>query len=415
MKEKKDYTMEEVYGQAAGVKERFERLEKRFKERFGENGEPEFFSAPGRTEIIGNHTDHNGGKILAGSIDKDTIGAARPNGRNIICIASEGYAEIEIDLSRLEELKEVGGTRGLVGGLVEAARNLGYQVSGFDACISTNVIAAAGVSSSASFEMLICAMINYFFNENKIEYTDYARMGQYAENVYWKKASGLMDQMACAVGGAILLDFSNKDEICYEKVEVSFETIGYRLIIVNTGKGHADLSWEYSQIPLEMKEAARALGVNQLSETTQEALLENLSRIDNDRAILRSLHFFAENSRVEQAERAVKEGDYQRLLAVIEESGRSSWELLQNCYSLQNYKEQKMSLALALTQLFTKKTGRGISRLHGGGFAGVIMCVLPTEDVDSYTAYMAPYFGKENIYPMNIRKTGAVHMQHSTI
>ena len=196
----------------------------------------EFFTAPGRTEIIGNHTDHNGGMILAGSITLDTIAAAAPNGTSVIRIVSEGYeGQITVDTQKLD--KETTGTVALVSGMVEGAGKFGYKVSGFDAYVSTNVIAAAGVSSSASFEMLICSIMNYFFNESRMEYSDYARIGQYAENVYWKKASGLMDQMACAVGGTILLDFSDVNKIQYRKVDFTFDKAGYDLVIVNTEAG----------------------------------------------------------------------------------------------------------------------------------------------------------------------------------
>ena len=267
------------------------------------------------------------------------------------------------------------------------------------------------VSSSASFEMLVCAITNYFFNEGKLEYGEYARAGQYAENVYWKKASGLMDQMACAAGGPILLDFSDKENISCEKIAFSFEDMGCRLVIVNTGKGHADLSEEYSSIPMEMREAAKAMGVELLCESNMENLLAHVKDIPNDRAVLRAMHFYEENRRVADAVKAVENKDGEGFLRLLEESGNSSWEWLQNCYSLQNCKEQKITLSLALTKLFLNKIGAGICRVHGGGFAGVIMCVLPIENAEEYVEYMAQYVGRENVYPMNIRSTGAVHVE----
>ena len=297
-------------------------------------------------------------------------------------------------------------------GIAEAVKKFGYQVSGFQAYISTQVISSAGVSSSASFEMLICSMIDYFFNQEKIDVTDYARIGQYAENKYWSKASGLMDQMACAVGGSILLDFSRG--IRYEKKEFQFETFGYRMVIVNTGKSHADLSEEYSEVPLEMKKIASLLGKETLSQCSLDQLLFKLPEIEkkakNDRAVLRAIHFFEENRRVEEMAEAISKTDGQAILKLLEESGRSSWELLQNCYSLSNFKEQKVTLCLALTELFLRKIKDGCCRVHGGGFAGVMMCVVPEAFTEEYVRYMERYVGAGNVYPMRIRNAGAVHL-----
>ncbi len=405
-------TLEQIYGESEKSFARYQSLAENYKKYFGSD-ELEFFTAPGRTEIVGNHTDHNGGKILAGSISLDTIGAACPNQSGQIRIVSEGYRDpIYVNLDELEQVPKNCGSTSLVAGMAQAALSRGFAVKGFNAYVSTEVISAAGVSSSASFEMLICAIINYFFNEGKMRPIDCARIGQYAENHCWDKASGLMDQMACAVGGTILLDFSKKDDdpdLC-RRLDFSFAQLGYDLVIVNTGKGHADLSEEYSSVPREMKEAAHVLGVELLCETDEQALLDAIPKIDNDRAILRSLHFFEENRRVDKAYRASQERDGKTLLKMIDESGRSSWEWLQNCYSTQNCKDQKVSLALALTELFLDRTGKGVCRVHGGGFAGVIACVLPREETTDYVNYIAGFFGRENVYPMNIRSFGAGHV-----
>ncbi len=404
-------TLEKIYGESRESLKRYESLAEHFKELYGSD-EMEFFTSPGRTEIVGNHTDHNGGRILAASINMDTIGAAYPSGDDVITIVSEGYKnKVIIDLNNLEAVPKNKGTLSLVAGMVAAARQWGFAVSGFNAYVSTQVISAAGVSSSASFEMLICSIINYFFNDNKLRNIDYARMGQYAENHYWDKGSGLMDQMACASGGTILLDFSkNDDELC-RHVDFSFAQIGYDLVIVNTGKGHADLSEEYSSVPNEMKEAAAVMGAKLLCEKDIQELLKNVSKIGNDRAILRALHFYKENERVDKAYEAALKNDTESLLTAITESGRSSWEWLQNCYTTQDAKDQKISLALALTQLFLERTGRGVCRIHGGGFAGVIACVLPKDETPDYVAYISEYFGRENVYPMNIRLFGAGHVE----
>jgi galactokinase len=411
MEEKKDVLIRELYGMEEQGMARLETLKNNFQQRF-QSEQAEFFSAPGRTEIIGNHTDHNGGMVIAASIDKDTIAAAYPNQSDVVRIISEGYAEeITIDLSALAAIAKGTGTKSLVAGMMEAVSFYGYEVAGFDAYVSTNVIAAAGVSSSASFEMLICAIVNYFFNQQKMTYFDYARIGQYAENKYWLKASGLMDQMSCAVGGTILLDFSNKDQIGCQKMNFTFEQSGYSLVIVNTGKSHANLSHEYSDVPLEMKQAASVLGVDLLGESNLNNLLEHICEIKNDRATLRALHFYEENRRVQRAVVAIDGSDAEELLRLMDESGTSSWELLQNCYSLEDCKEQKIPLALAISRLFLNQIGAGMCRVHGGGFAGVIMCMVPTKEKMNYVNYISRYVGKENVYPMNIRKVGAVHIR----
>lgn len=404
--------LKEVYGESENSTRRFADLAENFRRQFNME-EAEFFSAPGRTEIIGNHTDHNGGKILAASIDMDTIGAAWPNNSDIITIISEGYdQEFVVDLSALDQIPINQGTVSLVAGMAKAARKSGFRVSGFNVYVSTKVISAAGVSSSASFEMLICSIIDFFFNDNSMTYVDYAKIGQYAENHHWSKASGLMDQLACAVGGTILLDFS--EDAAYEKVDFSFADLGYDIFIVNTGKGHADLSEEYSSIPREMKLTAKALGAERLADTSITKLLENMDEVlketGNDRAILRSIHFFEENRRVEAAAGAIERKDGAGLLKLLKESGDSSWKLLQNCYPDGEVEEQKIPLTLALSELFVNRVGDGCCRIHGGGFAGVIMCVVPRLEAGNYEEYISRFADKKDIYHMNIRRHGAIHL-----
>ena len=220
----------------------------------------------------------------------------------------------------------------------------------------------------------------------------------------------MMDQMACAVGGPVLFDFSNGSQPEYRPLDFSFQSKGYRLVIVNTGKGHADLSEEYSGIPNEMKEVAKILGVELLHQTSLDNLLEHVNEITNDRAYLRAIHFFEENRRVDEMVAAIANDDTAKILSLINESGNSSWELLQNCYSLQNCKEQKITLTLALTELFLKEIGDGVCRVHGGGFAGVIACLVPLAEADNYVKYIGKYVGDDNVYPMNIRAVGAVRV-----
>ncbi|MCR5370072.1 MAG: galactokinase [Clostridium sp.] len=403
--------LREIYGnEAEEAGRRFAGLLKNFKEKFGK--EPEnYFTAPGRTEIIGNHTDHNGGRILAASITLDTICAAGKTDDNCITIISEGYKKpIIIDLARLDEVPTCQGSVSLVAGILAAAKKYGFKTGGFRAYASTKVIRAAGVSSSASFEMMVCAVLNHFYNEGKISYADYARMGQYAENVYWEKASGLMDQMACAVGGTILLDFH--DGVSYEKTDFSFDMLGCDLLIVNTGKGHSDLSEEYSSIPGEMRAVARAMGAENLCEVKEEEFLEKLpavrKKVANDRALMRALHYFEECRRVDAAVSALRDGKPEKMLDYIRDGGNSSWKWLQNGYVISTPEEQSIPLVLALSETFFERKGRGACRIHGGGFAGVVMCVVPKEDTEEFVRYLSPFVGEENIYNMGIRQAGAV-------
>ena len=404
--------IEALYGEESErARKRYAHLQEKFTEEFGE-AELRYFSAPGRTEIIGNHTDHNGGQILAGSITLDTICAAAPTDDGIITIVSEGYRPVSVDTKALSETPKGDGSKSLVAGMAEAAENFGYKVGGFRAYVTSEVIASAGVSSSASFEMLVCTVLNAFYNEGKMSIADYARMGQYAENHWWNKSSGLMDQMACAAGGVIFLDFS--EGVRYETIDFSFDDYDMDLFILNTGKGHADLTEEYSSIPHEMYAVAEKLGESRLADVSELVLLTTLGgmreKLGNDRALLRALHFFEENQRVNEAREAVAAGNSDKLLQLMGESGKSSYEWLQNAYCTEDTKEQSIPLALCLTELFLKRCARGTCRIHGGGFAGVIMAILPKEEREDYTAFMSQFFGKENIYRMGLRRYGAVEV-----
>lgn len=402
--------LNKIYGDKTDTAiDRYESLLDHFKKEYGD-GDVAFFTSPGRTEIVGNHTDHNGGHVIAASITLDTIGAARATDRDEINIISEGYQPIRIYLDKIDSVPKESGTISLIAGMVEGARSMGYKVGGFDAYCSTNVIAAAGVSSSASFEMLVCAMINEFYNDGSIPYSDYARIGQYSENHFWNKASGLMDQMACAVGGAIRLDFAG--EIKYEQIEFDLTGMGYGMVITNTGKGHADLSEDYSSIPLEMKSVAKALGKERLCEISfdqfNEKLPELMDSLGNDRALMRAFHFLTEDDRVAKMSEALFNKDTDSILSILTESGNSSWKYLQNCYTNADPKTQRISLALAISEQYLNRINDGCCRVHGGGFAGVIQCILPAEKVDEYVEIMSRHFGSDNVYPMSIRDTGAV-------
>ena len=403
----------ELYGadQVEEQRGRYRELLEGYRDKFGD-GEVKLFSSPGRTEISGNHTDHNHGKVLAGSINLDCVGVAAVNHSSKVKIVSTTFGqEFTVDLNNLAPSRRKSGTEDLVKGLLKGFQESGYEVGGFNAYITSNVISAAGVSSSAAFEMLLCSMLNTFFNEGRMDTVAYAHVGKYAENHYWDKASGLLDQMACAVGGLITIDFMEPSDPKVEKIDFDFGSQNHSLIIVQTGRGHADLSADYSAVPSEMKKVAEFFGKNYCSEITEKDVIDNLAEVRKyagDRSVLRALHFFEENKRVENMVKALKEDRFEVFLENITASGNSSWKWLQNCYTNSSYQEQGITVALALTELFIADKGRGACRVHGGGFAGVIMAMLPNDLVDEYVEYIEKALGKGNAYRMSIRPHGAI-------
>lgn len=411
--EKAKKLLGELYGKAAAAEnqKRYEDLVGKFVREFGEK-DLYLFSSPGRTEISGNHTDHNHGKVLAGSINLDCVGVAAVNDTNFVNIVSETFNQsFTIDLNHLEPSDRMAGTVDLVKGLLKGFEESGYEVGGFDAYVTSNVISAAGVSSSASFEMLLCSMLNTFFNAGKMDTVAYAHIGKYSENHYWNKASGLLDQMACAVGGLITIDFLEPQAPVVEKIDFDFASQNHSLIIVNTGKGHADLSADYSSVPNEMKKVAQFFGKEVCAEIKEQDVIDHLAELRayaGDRSVLRALHFFEENKRVEAEVKALKENRFGDFLDGITASGNSSWKWLQNCYTNSNVQEQGISIALALTEMFIAEKKRGACRIHGGGFAGVIMAMLPNDLVDEYVAYIEKAMGEGSAYRMSIRPYGAI-------
>lgn len=405
--------MAELYGQTKADENaaRYRDMIEKFKHTFGDK-DILMFSSPGRTEISGNHTDHNHGKVLAGSINLDCVGIAARNNSSKVNVISETFNQkFTIDLNNLAPSEKKAGTIDLVKGLLKGFLESGYEIGGFDAYITSNVISSAGVSSSASFEMLLCSMINKFFNDNRMNTVAYAHIGKYSENVYWDKASGLLDQMACAVGGLITIDFMEPSVPVVEKIDFDFASHDHSLIIVQTGKGHADLSEDYSSVPIEMKKVAEYFGKEVCAEITEEQVIENLAEVRayaGDRSVMRALHFFEENKRVEAEVAALKEDRFEDFLMNITASGNSSWKWLQNCYTNSNYQEQGISVALALTELFIAEKQRGACRIHGGGFAGVIMAMLPNDIVEEYITYIEKTMGEGSAYRMSIRPYGAV-------
>ena len=394
--------MAELYGEAgaAGNTERYRQVVKGFEKTYGDN-DILLFSSPGRTEISGNHTDHNHGKVLAGSINLDCVGAAAKNGTDTVRILSETFNQkFIISLKDLKPSAEMTGTIDLTKGILQGFKEKGYEIGGFD-----------GVSSSADYEMLICSLMNTFFNGGKMDVVTYSHIGKYSENHFWNKASGLLDQMACAVGGFITIDFKNPEKPIVEKIDFDFGAQNYSLVIVNTGKGHADLSADYSSVPLEMRKVAAYFGKEACADITEEDVIREMADVRayaGDRSVMRALHFFEENKRVEEQVKALREGDFETFLQDVTASGNSSWKWLQNVYTTANVQEQGISIALALTELFIKEKQKGACRIHGGGFAGVIMVMLPNGLVDEYVEYIEGAIGEGNAYRMSIRPYGAI-------
>ncbi|MBR2263320.1 MAG: galactokinase [Firmicutes bacterium] len=393
----------------AAQTERYETLLDQFASDFGDQ-DVSMFTSPGRSEIGGNHTDHNNGRVLAASINLDCVGVAAKTEEPVLEFVSVTYDQrIRIDLNDIDYKEGETGTLPLVKGMLKGFLEMGHKIGGFKAYITSNVISAAGISSSEAFEMLICSMLNAFYNDGAMDVTSYAHIGRYAENNYWLKASGLLDQMACAVGGLITIDFKDPKQPVVEPVAFDFASQHYDLMIVNTGKGHADLSAEYSSVPAEMKAVAQFFGKEVLREVDPQQLADNLAAVrakTGDRAVMRALHFFYENERVLDEVEALKNNDFQKFLTLITDSGNSSWKWLQNCYY--GAEEQGITVALAYTELFLRAKGVGACRVHGGGFAGVIMAMIPSTLGAEYTAYMEGLLGKGNVYRMSIRPIGAV-------
>lgn len=395
---------------------RYEGLINTYKEYFPEDeGDIQLFSTPGRTEIGGNHTDHNAGRVLAASVNFDTIAAVTASDDNQIVIYSEGYSHpFRVNLSHLEPVSdERETTTALIRGTAARFRELGYSIGGFHAYISSSVAIGSGLSSSASIEVLLGTILNALYNKNELEPDLLAKIGQYAENVYFGKPCGLMDQMACAIGGFIAIDFQDSERVEYRKIEFDPAEYGFHVLVMDTGGSHEDLTQDYADIYQEMKSIAQTLGKNVLRELSLEDIINNIPRLRKeagDRAILRAMHFFLEDQRVVGQAKALEENRFADFLQLVRESGSSSWRFLQNCCSSHNPNEQGLSLALALTENFLRRIGVGACRVHGGGFAGTIQVYLPNEYMEEYCRSMERIFGKNAVTILNIRSKGTLHL-----
>ncbi len=391
---------------------RYDKLLQLFKNKFS-NQDYKYFSAPGRTEICGNHTDHNHGKVVAASINLDSIAIASINNENVINLYSVGYDKpFSVELNNLEPVKEEKeSTEALIRGVAAGFANNGFKIGGFNAVIQSDVMIGSGLSSSASIEVLIGNIFRHLYNNSNITQTEIAIIGQYAENNYFGKPCGLMDQVACATGGIITIDFYDPKNPLIEKIDFDFQTTGYKLIVVDTEASHADLTEDYASVPKEMKEAAKFFGKEFLSEINLKQLISKLKPLRKkigDRAVLRAIHFLEENKRVDKLVKALSENNFSEFLSIVNESGNSSYKYLQNIYSTHNYNEQGVSLALAFSDLFIKEHGAGASRVHGGGFAGTIQVFLPEDLVSEFTDFISNAFERSSVKVLSIRNFGAV-------
>ncbi len=375
---------------------------------FAPQGDAALFSGPGRTELGGNHTDHQHGRVLCASVDMDMLACAAPNGLNVIRVQSEGYPALEVDLSDLSPRpQEANTSAALVRGVAEGIAKRGYAVGGFDACAVSTVLSGSGLSSSAAYEILIGNIINHFFCQEKLDAVELAKIGQYAENVHFGKPCGLMDQMGSSVGGMVSIDFAGPAAPVIEKVDFDLAAAGYALCIIDTGADHADLTDEYAAVPAELKEICAHFGKAVLREVPALdffAALPDLRRECGDRAVLRAVHIYDENDRVAGEVGALRRGDFGAFLSLVNASGLSSWRYLQNIVPAGYTRHQEMALALALAERALDSAGA--VRVHGGGFAGTIQAFVPLERVAKFKAEMERVLGEGKCHVLRVRPQG---------
>lgn len=365
------------------------------------------FSAPGRTEVGGNHTDHEHGRVLTGSVNLDVIAIVCPNNDNVVRIKSEGYNMDEVDLSSLAKIEnEEGKAIALIRGVLNFFKENGYTIGGFNAYTTSNVLKGSGLSSSAAFEVLVCNILKGLFN-NDISAEEIAKISQKAENIYFGKPCGLLDQMASSVGGFTAIDFEDPNSPVIEKVDFDLSKFNHSLCIVNTGGNHADLTDDYASITRDCKAVSNFFGKEVLREVNEDdfyAEIPTLREKFGDRAVLRAIHIFDENKRALEQKEALKNNDFELFLKLINESGNSSYKYLQNVFSVSAVNEQGISLGLALSERILK--GKGACRVHGGGFAGTIQCFVPNETLEEFKEKIEKVFGKGSCYVLNIRALG---------
>jgi len=370
------------------------------------------FSAPGRTEIAGNHTDHQHGCVLAAAVNLETVATVWVDDSSLIQIDSEGYPVIAVDLNELDVREdEKNTTASLIRGIASAFVQRGAKLSGFRAKVKSTVLPGSGLSSSAAFEVLIGTILNELFFEKKLSAIEIAQIGQYAENVYFGKPCGLMDQMASSVGGMVYIDFEDPEKPMVQKLEADLETFGYGLCIIDTGADHADLTDEYAAIPGELAQLCQFFGKKYLREIPKAEFVQKIPELRGkvtDRAILRAFHIYQENDRVRQQVEALRWDDIDAFLNLVKESGRSSWMYLQNITPAGAVKHQEVAVALALCETYLK--GQGAYRVHGGGFAGTVQAFVPLDMLDSFKASIEEVLGENSCHVLNIRQQGGIRV-----
>lgn len=406
---------EDLYQQEAqSQQERYEKLREGFAKQFGSDEGGEYFSAPGRSEVGGNHTDHNHGRVLAAAVNLDIVAYARKTENGKAVLKSAEYPKIDvIDLSDLAKKTEEDETSAsLLRGICARCRELGYTVGGFEAYTMTRVLKGSGLSSSAAFEVLVVTIISHLYNDDKIDPVTAAKIAQYAENVYFGKPSGLLDQMASSVGGFTSIDFKDPETPMINKVDFDITAAGYALCVVDTGGNHADLTGEYAAIPVEMKKVAAFFGKEVLRDVDEKEFYEHIGEIrkqTGDRAVLRAMHFFDDDRLAAQEAKALQSGDFESFKEMIISSGRSSSQRLQNVFAVVNPQEQGLTLALALSERLL--AGKGAWRVHGGGFAGTIQAFVPLSCLEEYRTEIEKVFGEGTCYTLSIRQPGGTKVE----
>lgn len=379
-----------------------------FKLIFPQHKKVSFFSAPGRTEIGGNHTDHQHGIVLAASVNLDVIAIVALNDSNIIRVQSKGFPMDTIDINNLDIVKEeTGKSASIIRGIVSRFNQLGYKIGGFDAYTTSNVLKGSGLSSSAAFENLIGTILNCEFNNCKLSAIEIAIISQYAENVYFGKACGLMDQMASSVGGFSSMDFKDPENPIIEKIDFDFTNSGYSLCVVDTKGNHADLTPDYVAIPTEMKAVANVFSKEVLRQVDEQEFYKNIDKVrqqTSDRAVMRAIHFFNDNKNALEEAVALKNNNFEEFKRLIKSSGNSSFKFLQNIFSCSSPLEQGVGVGLAVSEKILGD--KGVCRVHGGGFAGTIQAFVPVDFVNTYKETIENVFGAGSCYVLNIRNIG---------
>lgn len=406
----KDFSM--LYTDPEVAKKRYIDALDEFKNLYGDRDNIRLFSAPGRTEVGGNHTDHQHGMVLAGSVDLDVIAIVSENATKTVRIKSAGYPMDEIDITDLSiNPEEKGRASALIRGVCAAFSNNGYKLGGFDAYTTSNVLKGSGLSSSAAFEVLVSNIVNGLFNNNAVDALTIAKYSQFAEREFFGKPCGLLDQMASSVGGFTFADFCDPANPEVQKIELDIAKSGCTLCVVDTGGNHANLTQDYADVTIECKAISNALGVEFLRDASDSEFYKNLANIRKscgDRAALRAFHFFNENARVEKQKAALEQADFNTFFKLVNASGDSSYKYLQNLYPTSNPSEQGLCLALALTSNFLD--GDGACRVHGGGFAGTIQCYVPNEKLADYKQMIEAVFGEKSCVPLKIRPVGGYEL-----